>query len=328
VAKASVVRISQGEGWHDATFSEDGKWFLDSFSSPDTPPQVAMRRPDNSLITWLQRNELNDQHPYAPYRANHVTPEYGTLKADDGQVLHYEILKPARMEAGKRYPVLVDVYGGPGLQTVTKRWQGGSHDEYMVHQGYIVFRLDNRGSARRERRFTDVIYHNMGQHEVADQLQGIDWLRQQSFVDAKRIAVAGGSYGGFMTLRLLSAASDKIAAGMAHASPIDWHLYDTYYTEHYLGHPKQQAEAYAKSGVLPYLKTLKSPLLVTHGMADDNVLFTNATGLMQALNQQGTLYELMTYPGERHGIRNSANRLHYYRTREAFLTRHLGREAH
>ena len=320
----AVKRITQQEGWHSAVFSEDGKWFIDHFSAPDTPPQVAMRGSDNQLITWLEHNELNEQHPYAPYRAHHVIPEYGTLPAEDGQLLYYEVMKPAQFDAQKRYPVLVEVYGGPGLQMVKKRWQGGTHAQYLTQQGYIVFRLDNRGSARRERKFTDVIYRNLGQHEVADQLRGIDWLRQQSFVDPKRIAVTGGSYGGFMTLRLLAAAPEKIAAGMAHASPIDWHLYDTYYTEHYLGQPKEQEQAYAKSGVLPYLKTLNSPLLLTHGMADDNVLFTNATGLMQALNQQGTLYELMTYPGERHGIRNNANRLHYYRTQESFLSRHMG----
>ncbi len=321
----AVKRITQQEGWHNAVFSEDGKWFIDHFSALDTPPQVAMRRADNQLIAWLERNELNAQHPYAPYRANHVTPEYGTLLAEDGQLLYYEVMKPAQFDAKKRYPVVVEVYGGPGVQTVSKRWQGGSYAQYLTQQGNIVFRLDNRGSARRERQFTDVIYHNLGQHEVADQLRGIDWLRQQSFVDPKRIAVTGASYGGFMTLRLLAAAApDKIAAGMAHASPIDWHLYDTYYTEHFLGHPKEQEAAYTQSGVLPYLKTINSPLLVTHGMADDNVLFTNATGLMQALNQQGTLYELMTYPGERHGIRNVANRLHYYRTQESFLARHMG----
>jgi dipeptidyl-peptidase 4 len=323
-AKHDIRRITQQPGWHKAVFSKDGKWFIDHFSAPDTPPQVAMRRADNQLITWLERNELNEQHPYAPFRANLVTPEYGTLAAEDGQLLYYELMKPAQFDPQKRYPVMVEVYGGPGLQMVSKRWQGGSHAEYMTQQGYIVFRLDNRGSARRERKFTDVIYRNLGQHEVADQLRGIDWLRQQSFVDPKRIAVTGGSYGGFMTLRLLAAAPDKIAAGMAHASPIDWHLYDTYYTEHYLGHPKENEQAYAKSGVLPYLKTINSPLLVTHGMADDNVLFTNATGLMQTLNQQGTLYELMTYPGERHGIRSQANRLHYYRTKESFLARHMG----
>ena len=320
---SAVQRITQADGWHEAVFSADGKVFVDHFSSPTTPPQVSLRASDNTLLTWLERNELNQQHPYAPYLDRHVTPEFGTLQAEDGQIMHYSLLKPAGFDPQRRYPVFVNVYGGPVVQTVTRRWQGGDFDQYMAQQGYVVFRLDNRGSSRRERRFTDVIYHNLGQHEVADQLRGIAWLSEQSFVDARKIAVFGGSYGGFMTLRMLAAAPDKIAAGVAHASPIDWRLYDTHYTERFLGRPQEDEKVYSQSGVLPYLKTLRSPLLVTHGMADDNVLFSNATSLMQALNQQGALYELLTYPSERHGIRAPANRLHWYRSIESFLARRL-----
>lgn len=316
-------RITKADGWHEAVFSADGKLFVDTFSSPETPPQVSLRASDDSLLTWLERNELNQQHPYAPYLDRHVTPEFGTLQAEDGQIMHYSLLKPAGFDPQRRYPVLLNVYGGPAVQTVTKRWQGGDFDQYMAQQGYVIFRLDNRGTSRRERRFTDVIYHNLGQHEVADQLRGIAWLSEQSFVDARKIAVFGGSYGGFMTLRMLAAAPDKIAAGVAHASPMDWRLYDTHYTERYLGRPQEDEKVYPQSGVLPYLKTLRSPLLVTHGMADDNVLFSNATSLMQALNQQGALYELLTYPSERHSIRTPANRLHWFRSIESFLARRM-----
>ena len=323
-AGAAPVRITQENGWHDVVFAKDGQFFVDTFSSPDTPPQVSIKRPDGSRIAWLEQNELNDKHPYAPFRDSHVSPEYGSLTAADGQQLYYSLLKPPKFDANRHYPVLVQVYGGPGVQTVTRRWHGGGFDEYLAQQGYVVFQLDNRGSSRRERKFTDVIYHNMGQHEVEDQLRGIDWLRAQSYVDKNRIAVFGGSYGGFMTLRMLAAAPGHIAAGVAHASPIDWGLYDTYYTEHYLGKPQEDAVAYQQSGVLPYLKNLRSSsLLMTHGMADDNVLFSNATGLMQALNKQGTLYEMLTYPGERHGIRQPANQFHWYHSIEGFLARRL-----
>lgn len=318
-------RITRADGWHDAVFAKDGSFFVDSFSAPDTPPQVALKRLDDSRIAWIEANELNASHPYAAYRDQQVLPEYGRLQAADGQMLHYSLMKPPGFDANKRYPVLLQVYGGPGAQTVKRRWQGGSFDEYLAQQGFVVFQLDNRGSSRRERSFTDVIYRNMGQHEVDDQLRGIDWLRQQKFVDGGKIAVFGGSYGGFMTLRLLAAAPDKIAAGVAHAAPVDWTLYDTHYTERYLGQPQQDSKAYQQSAVLPYLKTLRSgSLLITHGMADDNVLFSNATMLMQALNNQGTLYELLTYPGERHGIRSPGNQLHWYRSIQDFLARRLG----
>ena len=327
-AKGPVVRVTRADGWHEAVFAENGQFFVDTFSNPSTPEQVSIRDANDQLLVWLEQNELNPSHPYAPYLARHSAPEFGTLKAADGQALHYYLLKPPGFDPQRRYPVLINVYGGPGAQWVRRRWQGGGLDSYLAQQGYLVFQLDNRGSARRSRQFTDVIYRNMGQHEVADQLVGIDWLRSLPFVDTKRLAVFGSSYGGFMTLRMLAAASDKIAAGVAHAAPVDWHTYDTYYTEHYLGHPKTEQKAYQISGVLPYIKDLRSPVLITHGMADDNVLFSNATTLMQALNQNGTLYELMTYPGERHGIRSPANRLHWYRTIESFLTRRMGPEQH
>jgi dipeptidyl-peptidase-4 len=322
--QGQASRVTRADGWHEAVFAKQGKFFVDNFSNPTTPAQVAIRDDKDQVLAWLEKNELNASHPYAPYLARHVVPEFGTLRAEDGQTLHYYLFKPPGFDPQRRYPVLINVYGGPGVQMVRRRWQGGGLDEYLAQHGYLVFQLDNRGSARRSRQFTDVIYHNMGQHEVDDQLRGLDWLRSQSFVDAKRIAVFGGSYGGFMTLRMLAAASDQIAAGIAHAAPVDWHSYDTYYTEHYLGHPKTGPEAYRISGVLPYLKGVRSPLLVTHGMADDNVLFSNATSLMQALNEQGTLYELMTYPGERHGIRSPGNQLHWYRTIESFLARRMG----
>lgn len=324
LAGGQVLRITNDNGWHDAVFAADGSVFVDTFSSPDTPPQVAIKRLDDSRIAWLEANQLNPQHPYAPFRDRHVVPEYGSLRADDGQLLYWSLLKPPGFDPKKRYPVIVQVYGGPGVQTVNRRWHGGDFDEYLAQQGYLVFQLDNRGSSRRERSFTDVIYHNLGQHEVLDQLRGIDWLRQQSFVDARRIGVFGGSYGGFMTLRMLAAAPDKIAAGVAHAAPIDWALYDTYYTERFLGLPQVEAKAYQQSAVLPYLASLRSSsVLITHGMADDNVVFANATGLIQALNNQGTLYELLTYPGERHGIRSPANRLHWQRSIEDFFARRL-----
>ena len=317
-------RMTHADGWHDAVFAKDGSFFVDTFSAPDTPPQVALKRLDDSRIAWIEANELNAGHPYAAFRDQQASTEYGQLQAADGQVLHYSLMKPPGFDASKRYPVLVQVYGGPGVQTVTRRWHGGSFDEYLAQQGYLVFQLDNRGSSRRERSFTDVIYHNLGQHEIDDQLRGIDWLRQQTFVDGGKVAVFGGSYGGFMTLRLLAAAPDKIAAGVAHAAPVDWALYDTHYTERYLGQPQQETKAYQQSAVLPYLKTLRSSsLLITHGMADDNVLFSNATALMQALNSQATLYELLTYPGERHGIRSPGNQLHWYRSIQDFLARRL-----
>jgi len=317
------VRITKGDGWHEANFSRNGEVFVDTFSDPATPPRISINRPDGSLVDWLEKNELNDSHPYAKYKADHLATEYGTLKSRDGQTLYYSIVKPSGFSAAKKYPVYLSTYGGPHAQHVARKW-GNLFDQYMAQQGFVVFRLDNRGSSRRERVFQDAIYHGLGQHEVEDQLTGIEWLGKQSFVDAKRIGVFGWSYGGFMSLRLLAAASDKIAMGVSVAPVTDWALYDTHYTERYVGGtPKSDAAAYASSGVFAHLDGLKSPLLLVHGMADDNVLFTNSTRLIDALVNRNVKFDLMTYPGAKHGISGRAGQRHVYGTIEAFFKKNL-----
>jgi dipeptidyl-peptidase-4 len=320
-------RITQADGWHEAKFSRSGSAFVDTWSDPDTPPQVSVRKPDGGFVAWLEHNELNAGHPYAPYRAAHRPTEFGVLQAADGQALHYSLIRPAGFDPARRYPVFVEVYGGPHVQAVQRRWGRDLFEQYMAQRGYVVFRLDNRGSYRRERKFTDVIYRNFGQHEVEDQLRGIDWLARQSYVDPKRIGVFGWSYGGFMTLRLLEAGSDRIALGAAVAPVTDWRLYDTHYTEQFLDRPQDNAEGYVQSGVAAHLEGLRSPLLLVHGMADDNVLFVNSTQLMAELQKRGILFDMMTYPGAKHGIAGQANQVHVFRTVASFFDSRFGTDA-
>ena len=317
------VRITKADGWHEAVFSRNGEVFVDTFSNPSTPPQISIRTPDGAMVGWLEHNALNASHPYFKFKLEHLATEYGTLKANDGQTLHYSIIKPSNFNPAKRYPVLLSTYGGPHAQHVQRNWDKPFY-QYMAQQGFVVFRLDNRGSSRRERVFTDVIYKELGKHEVEDQVTGIDWLAKQKFVDPKRIGVFGWSYGGFMSLRLLSAASDKIAMGVSVAPVTDWALYDTHYTEQFVGAtPKSDPEAYKRSGVFAHLDGLKSPLLLIHGMADDNVLFTNTTRLIDSLVNRGIQFDLMTYPGAKHGISSRAGQRHVYATIEAFFKKNL-----
>lgn len=318
------ARITQGDGWHEASFAGNGKLFVDTYSNPNTPPQVSIRRADGSMVEWIEKNELNANHPYTRHLDSHLPTEYGTLKAADGQTLHYSIIKPAGFDANKRYPVFLFTYGGPHSQRVTRAW-GNYFDQYMAQQGFVVFRLDNRGSGRRERQFTDVLHNNLGKHEVEDQVAGIDWLAKQSFVDPKRVGVFGWSYGGFMTLRLLSAASDKIAMGVSVAPVTDWALYDTHYTERYVGGtPKGDPEAYKRSGVFAHLDGMKSHLLLIHGMADDNVLFSNTTLLIDELVKRNVQFDLMTYPGAKHGMSGRTNQRHVYGLIESYFKKQLG----
>ncbi|MYM37542.1 alpha/beta fold hydrolase [Duganella sp. FT94W] len=316
------TRVTQGDGWHDSSFARNGEVFVDTYSTPDTPPQVSIRRPDGAMIQWLEKNELNASHPYGKYLDAHLKTEYGTLKAKDGQTLYYSMIKPSGFDAAKKYPVYLSTYGGPHSQHVARKW-GNFFDQYMAQQGFVVWRLDNRGSFRRERAFTDANYHQLGRVEVEDQLTGIEWLGQQRFVDAKRIGVFGWSYGGFMSLRLLAEASDKIAMGVSVAPVTDWTLYDTHYTEQFMGTPKENQAGYEYSGVYSHLDGLKSPLLLIHGMADDNVLFTNTTRMIDALVKRQVHFDLMTYPGAKHGISGPVAQRHVWGSIEAFFKKNL-----
>jgi dipeptidyl-peptidase-4 len=247
-----------------------------------------------------------------------VTPQYGTIPAEDGQTLLYDLYLPPHFDSTKRYPVLVSVYGGPGSQKVSRGWDD-LFSQYMAQQGYIVFELDNRGTARRGRRFADAIHHRLGEVEVRDQLTAIRWLKEQPFVDRSRIAVNGWSYGGYMAVMMLAKGSDEIAAAIAGAPVTDWREYDTHYTEHYLGTPQTNAVGYDSSAVFSALAGLTSPLLLIHGMADDNVLFVNSTELMDALQKQGTQFRLMTYPGGKHGLPTPAMQKHVHHLMVDFL---------
>lgn len=320
-------QLSTAPGMHSASFARNASVYVDSWSNSSTPPQVELFRADGSRLATLVENDLADPgHPYARYRDAHLPVEFGTLAAADGRTpLHYSLIKPAGFDPGKRYPVAVYVYGGPAAQTVSNSWPGrGDHlfNQYLAQQGYVVFSLDNRGTPRRGRDFGGALYGRQGTVEVADQLRGVDWLQQQPWVDATRIGVQGWSNGGYMTLMLLAKASDRYACGVAGAPVSDWGLYDTHYTERYMDLPGNNPDGYREARVLTHVDGLRSRLLLVHGMADDNVLFTHSTALMSALQKRGQPFELMAYPGAKHGL-SGADALHRYRLAEDFLARCL-----
>ncbi|QNN78303.1 DPP IV N-terminal domain-containing protein [Pseudoxanthomonas mexicana] len=321
-------RLTQAPGMHAATFARNASVFVDSWSSDTTLPQIELFKADGTKLATLLVNDVSDAtHPYAKYRAAHQPTAYGTLTAADGTTpLHYSLIKPAGFDPKKQYPVVVFVYGGPAAQTVTRAWPGRSDsffNQYLAQQGYVVFSLDNRGTPRRGAAFGGALYAKQGTVEVDDQLRGIEWLKSQAFVDPARIGVYGWSNGGYMTLMLLAKHSEAYACGVAGAPVTDWALYDTHYTERYMDLPKANEAGYREASVFTHVDGIGAgKLLLIHGMADDNVLFTNSTKLMSELQKRGTPFELMTYPGAKHGLRGS-DLLHRYRLTEDFLGRCL-----
>ena len=312
-------------GWHDATFAKSGDRAIVTRSTPSQPPQVALIDGAGKRIAWIEENRVEGDHPYAPYLAGHLVPEFGTLAAEDGTPLHYSYLKPA-LPPGRKAPALVIVYGGPGVGPLAARRWGNPVAQWFARRGWHVFSLDNRGTSGRGKAFEDPIHLAMGGVEVRDQKVGVDWLAARGDVDAKRIALHGWSYGGYLTLRLLAAYPGLFAAGASGAPVTDWSLYDTHYTERYLGDPAVDPGPYDRGGVLGVTERIVDPLLVIHGMADDNVVFENTTALISKLQKQGTLFEVMVYPGQTHGITGTPDKIHLWRTIADFFDRRLATE--
>jgi dipeptidyl-peptidase 4 len=318
-----VHRITPNDGVHAIAMSPDARFYIDNFTSSTQPPQVSLHSADGTLKAWLLENRLDAQHPDAPYLADNAVPEVGTLTAGGGQTLYYQLSKPLHFDPSKRYPAIVDVYGGPGVQRVLNNWHGSSFTQILTRAGYVVFTLDNRGSAFRGTAFQAPIHRKMGDVEVTDQVQGARWLGSQSFVDPKRIGVWGWSYGGYMTLNLMFKAPDVFRAGVSGAPVTDFALYDTHYTERYLDRPQDNAAGYAATSVLPYAKDLKGNLLVMHGMADDNVLFLNSTKLFRRLQDLSKPFDVMVYPGAKHGLMRQNDGRHGYKMIRRFFDENL-----
>ncbi len=315
-----VTPLGEAGWWTSARMNRDASRMIVSRSDPMQPDQSYLADADGKRLRWIEENRVGGSHPYAPFMAAHVKPEFGTLKAADGSILHYKILKPALVK-GWKAPVFVQVYGGPGAgRQVMQSW-GGALQQYLVQQGWVVFSIDGRGTPDRGKAFEDAIYHAMSGVEVDDQLAGVAWLKTQDFVDPKKIAVYGWSYGGYMTLRLLERAPGVFAAGVSGAPVTKWELYDTHYTERYMGTPQAESAAYKKSSALQSATAIADPLLLIHGMADDNVVFENSTALMAKLQGAGTPFETMVYPGQTHSVGGPGISVHLWRTILGFLDR-------
>ncbi len=319
-----ITRLSETGYDHAIVMDRKAGSYIDSYSDVLTPQKTDVKAIDGKRLTWLEQNSVEQGHPLQPYYGALVKPRFGTIKAEDDQVMHYRIFEPATLRKDHKYPVVVSVYGGPHAQRVTNSWSPRDlYLHYLVQQGYIVFQLDNRGSFNRGKAFEAPIYLKLGDVEIQDQIKGVEYLRSLPYVDEQRIAIYGHSYGGYMAIMAMFKAGDYFAAGVSGAPVTDWALYDTHYTERYLGHPVSNAEGYLQSAVFPYADGLKGSLLIYHGMADDNVLFTHSTKLYKQLQDKGMLFEMVNYPGAKHAMFGQPTQTHLHKTITDFFNRHL-----
>ncbi len=318
-------QLTKEEGFNDIDMSHDGTFYIRKFSSSVVPPQVYLHRSNGDLVAALSRNEVKEGHPLFAYRDSLVTPEFGTFKGPSSDTIYYRVYKPKNFDSHKKYPMIVIGYGGPHVQMVSKVW-GGKWElfsEYMVSKGFVVASFDNRGSARRGKKFEDNLYRAFGTVEVEDQAAGVEHLVSLGFVDPKRVGFFGWSYGGYLSVSLALKKPDLLKANVAVAPVLDFALYDTHYTERYMGKPKEEAAAYKRANDLEIVPALKSKMLVMHGMADDNVLFTNTTLLFKQLQKADKIFESITYPGAKHGIGGKENQTHVFTTIADFFERNL-----
>ena len=289
-----------GKGWHNATLSESGKYLYDNYSTPIVPRKIA-----------IINNELGDRIPYFtaenPWKGYNV-PKYscGTIKAADGETdLYYRMVKPVNFDPNKKYPTIIYVYGGPHAHNVDARWNYCSRgwETYMAEKGYLLFILDNRGSENRGKAFEQVTFRQLGQEEMKDQMKGVEYLKSLPYVDAEKIGVHGWSFGGFMTISLMTNYPDVFKVGVAGGPVIDWHWYEVMYGERYMDTPQTNPEGYKKTSLLYTAKNLKGKLQIIQGYNDVTVVPQHCLTFLKACIAAGTQPDFFMYPGEPHNMR-------------------------
>jgi dipeptidyl-peptidase 4 len=287
-------RLSGGAGTHSISMSPTTEYYMDTASSLATPPRRTLHERDGSQIAVYKEA--------TPPDVEILPTEIVKIKATDGALLYARMIKPAGFSPDKKYPVIVMIYGGPGVQTVHDAWSGAGFDQVLAQKGFLVWQLDNRGSSGRGHIWESKIYHETGARELNDQLDGIHYLATLGFADIARVGISGWSYGGYMTLYALANAPEVFKAGIAGAPVTDWRNYDSIYTERYMGLPEDNADGYRRSSPQTKAGEIKARLLILHNIEDDNVHFQNTLQMANALEREGKQFHMIVYPQKSHGV--------------------------
>ncbi|WP_292267343.1 DPP IV N-terminal domain-containing protein [Butyricimonas sp.] len=298
VKSGKKTRLTPEEGWHTITMSGDCSYFIDSYSSVKTPRNVDLATNSGKVVRRVQEVE----NPNKDYNWGEVT--LGAIKADDGSDLYYRLIKPMNFDPNKKYPVIHYVYGGPHAQMVTNIWNANIRmwEMYMAQHGYVVFIIDNHGTPNRGKAFEEVIHRQCGQVEMKDQVKGIEWLKSFPWVDADRIGVHGWSYGGFMTISLITNYPDIYKVGVAGGPVIDWKWYEAMYGERYMDSPQENPEGYAKVSLIAKAKDLKGKLLICQGAVDPVVVWQHSLSFIRECIKNNVQVDYFPYPCAEHNV--------------------------
>ncbi len=301
VATGQMTRIDEGgRGWHSGRLSTSGAWLIDNYQEPDVPRNIAIVDTRNNR----QYRYFTAPDPWQGY----TVPEYrcGTIKAaDDSTDLYYRLVLPTDFDPAKKYPTVVYVYGGPHAHNVDARWHYSSRswETYMAQRGYVLFILDNRGSENRGRDFEQTTFRHLGQVEMQDQMRGVDFLRTLNYVDTARLGVHGWSFGGFMTISLMTNYPNVFKVGVAGGPVIDWKWYEVMYGERYMDTPQTNPEGYAQTSLINKAADLKGRLQIIIGLNDPTVVPQHAYSFFKACIAAGTQPDFFVYPGQGHNMR-------------------------
>jgi dipeptidyl-peptidase-4 len=295
-------QLTKEAGTHNISMGPTGKFYLDTWSSLTEPERVVLASSDGAALSLYREPDRSDSEQYQ------ILPtEIVKFNAADGTLLYGRLIKPAGFEEGKKYPVVVTVYGGPGVGLPVRNvWQGVNIDQVLAHKGYIVWQCENRGGMGRGHAFETAIHRQLGVAELADQVAGVKYLISLGIADPARIGIHGWSYGGYMTVNAMLNAPEVFHAGFAGAPVTNWLNYDTIYTERYMGIPKDNPEGYRATALPAKAEKLEGKLLLVHNFEDDNVLFQNSLQLADALQLAGKQFEYMLYPQKTHGVTGPA----------------------
>jgi dipeptidyl-peptidase-4 len=314
---SGMRQLTQAAGTHAVSMPAGCAYYLDTHSSLTALPRRALHTRDGAEWAVFAEPDRKAVEEYE-ILPTAIVP----VKAPDGALLYARLIRPAGFLPRRKYPAVMIVYGGPHAQAVRNAWAGPSLDQVLAARGFVVWQLDNRGSAGRGHAWESAVYRNLGAKELEDQKTGLRHLLELGFVDAARIGVYGWSYGGYMTLYSLLNAPELFAAGVAGAPVTDWHHYDTIYTERYMGLPSENAEGYRRSSPVHQAANLKAKLLLVHCSEDDNVLFQNTFQMAAALERAGKHFQLALYPQKTHGVMGPL-RKHLYETVVGFFEAQL-----
>ena len=316
-------QITTAPGLHDVVVDPAQQRFIDVQHNRHNPPTITLRDlADGRLLTTIY-----DTPDPRVAQLNLPTPELITLASRDGVLLHGAIYYPPRSFGPGPHPTIVSVYGGPHAQRVQESWllTVDLRAQYLAQRGFLVFKLDNRGSARRGLQFEGAIRHNMGDVEVQDQVDGVRWLVSQGLTDPARVGIYGWSYGGYMAAICLARAADTFRVAVAGAPVTHWDGYDTHYTERYMGLPQANPQGYKVSSVMHHVTQIRGKLLLVHGLIDENVHFRHTARLINALNRARIPYDLLIFPDERHMPRRLEDRVYQEERVCGYFEEYLGR---